>query len=252
MFDIVLKVIGNYLIVQVSIILFMAPFYLLYRRKHVASGGPQISFNRHLEYFFTSSYANWLVFFWAMGEALIWFVIPEFLLILLVFMRIQRKRQLLYYDIAGTAAGTLTAFIVNLPERFIDKLPYVQPNMVLQVKHWFNAHGVLGLIYQPFSGVPYKVFTHLAHDYHFFILAFLILAIVARISRYYIVYLLLTSAYPFLHKYVYRNYVRLFLVATFVFSILLLRIYDSYGPGYHVNSVGLLSKPGLFSVTIHE
>lgn len=228
MFDIVLAVLVNYVIVQVSIILFMAPFYLMYRRKHVSEDGLKISLNRHLEYFFSSKYANWLVFFWAMGEALIWFVIPEFLLILLIFMRIRRKRQLLLYDIYGTIAGTLVAFAIHLPERLIDSLPYIQPKMVVQVQEWFDLHGIWGLIYQPFSGIPYKVFTHLANDYNFFIIGFVIFAVMVRISRYYLFYLLLSGAYPIMHKYVYRNYVRLFLVATFVFSVLLLKVYTSY------------------------
>lgn len=235
MLDIFFKVIINYLLVQSCIVLFILPFYVLYRRKYVPDGDVKVSFNRHLEYFFSSKYANWLVFVWAMAEALVWFVIPEFLLILLVFMRIRRKRELLYYDIAGTAAGTLIAFAAHVPVRLIDKLPYIQPNMVLQVKYWFNHHGILGLAYQPFSGVPYKVFTNLAPHYHFFILTFLIVAVIVRISRYYLIYLFLTSIYPFLHTYVYRNYVRLFLVATFIFSVLLLKVYATYGQSHYIS-----------------
>ncbi len=240
MLSIILKIVGNYLIVQICIILFILPFYWLYKRKCVQDGEVKINFNRHLEYFFTSKYANWLVFFWAMGEALIWFVIPEFLLILLIFMRIQRKKELLFYDIYGTAIGTLIAFAIQIPERLINKLPYVQPNMVLQVRHWFEAHGIFGLVYQPFSGVPYKVFTHLAPHYHYFFLTFLIFAVIVRISRYYVIYLFLSGIYPVLHKYVYRNYVRLFLIATFIFSVLLLKVYTSYGLNHHIGYVRLL------------
>lgn len=181
-----------------------------------------------MENFFTSKYANWLVFFWAMAEALVWFVIPEFLLLLLIFMRIRRKRELLYYDIGGTVAGTLVAFVFHVPERLIASLPYIQPSMVAQVKYWYNHHGILGLAYQPFSGVPYKVFTNLAPQYHFFVLTFLVVAVLVRISRYYLIYLFFSGIYPLLHKYVYRNYARLFLVATFIFSVLLLRVYMTY------------------------
>lgn len=233
MLNLILKIIGNYLLVQTCIILFILPFYWLYRRGQ-KNKDVKVNLNQHLEYFFTSKYANWLVFFWALGEALVWFMIPEFLLTLLIFMRIHRKRQLVLYDIYGTILGTLIAFVVPIPDRFIDKLPYIQPNMVAQARHWFDAHGIFGLIYQPFSGVPYKVFTHLAPQYHFFFLTFLILAVVVRISRYYVLYLLLSLIYPSLHKLVYRNYLRLFLVATFIFSCLLLKIYSAYGPNYHV------------------
>jgi membrane protein YqaA with SNARE-associated domain len=245
MLAILLKVILNYLFVLTCIVLFVLPFYWLYRREHDRRGKPTTNFSRHIEYFFTSRYANWLVFFWAMGEALIWFVIPEFLLLLLIFMRIRRKRELLYFDIYGTIVGTIIAYVIALPDHSIAQLPYIQPRMVAQVHHWFNAHGILGLAYQPFSGVPYKVFTYLAPHYHFFLLSFLLFAVLVRISRYYLIYLLLTSIYPVLHKYVYRNYIRLFLVAVFIFSILLLRVYESYGSNYHVTSLGYISNQKL-------
>ena len=228
------KIIANYVLVQTCIILFIAPFYWLYRRRYVPDSEVKVSLNQHIEYFFSSRYANWLVFFWAMSEALVWFVIPEFLLVLLIFMRIRRKRELLLYDIYGTTAGTALAYIVHLPESAIARLPYIQPSMVLHVKHWYAAHGLLGLAYQPFSGVPYKVFTHLAPHYHYFFPAFLVLAVLFRMSRYYIVYLIMAGSYPVFHKYVYRHYVRLFFIATFIFSVLLLKVYSSYGPHHHV------------------
>lgn len=231
----VIGLILNYFLVLACIILFMAPFYILYIRSIGGVFDTKHDFNHHLEKFFTSRYANWLVFFWAMGEALVWFVIPEFLLLLLVFMRIDKRRQLLYYDIYGTIAGTALAFAIHLPERLISKLPYVQPKMVGQVNAWYSHHGILGLAYQPFSGVPYKVFTHLAPDYHFFILGFIIFAVLVRISRYYIIYAILTSVYNSLHRYVSHNYIKLFLAGTFIFTVLLLRVYSEFGPGYHIH-----------------
>jgi hypothetical protein len=229
MFAIVLQLIANYLIVQVSILLFMAPFIAVYWWRHRPEPGQTINFNRRLENFFGSKYANWLVFSWAMGEALVWFVVPEFLLLLVVFMRISRKRQLLFYDIYGTVAGTLVAMYLHLSDKAIAALPYIQEAMITQTREWFEQLGIWGLIYQPFSGVPYKVFTHLAADYAFFIPAFLIFAVLVRISRYFIAYITFVMIFPALHRYVYRNYIPLFLIATAIFSALLFKVYMSYG-----------------------
>ena len=234
MFDSFLKLIGNYIFVQACLVLFALPFYLLYRRKHIKAENKDFGFNWHMENFFSSRYANWLVFFWAAGEALAWFIIPEFLLLLLVFMRIRRKRELLYYDIYGTTAGTLAAYLIHLSPAAVAKLPYIQPSMVKQVQVWYDSHGILGMIFQPFSGVPYKVFTYLAADYHLFLPAFLIFAVLVRISRYYIAYIILSSIYPYLHKYVYRNYLRLLIAATFIFSLMLYKVYHAYGPSRHI------------------
>jgi membrane protein YqaA with SNARE-associated domain len=228
MFTSILVIIGNYLLVQICILLFFMPFYLAYRRHHVA-GHVKTSLSQHLEYFFLSKEANYLVFFWAMGEALVWFVIPEFLLLLLVFMRIRRKRQLLVYDVSGTVVGTVVAYFIHVSHSTVAHLPYIQDKMVSQTLDWYNQHGLWAMIYQPFSGVPYKVFTLLASDFHFFLPLFIIFAVLVRMSRYLIFYGLFTVLYPWLHGHVRRNYVRLFFIATFIFSVLLLRVYHAYG-----------------------
>lgn len=222
-----LIIIANFLLILALIIIFATPFYLVYR--HKKHDGRRQDISSEMESFFQSRQANWLVFFWAMGEALIWFVIPEFLLLLIIFMRVNRKRELLFYDIYGTIAGTILAFAIKLPVHLIDKLPYIQPRMVDQTSSWYSQHGIWGLLYQPFSGVPYKVFTFLAPHFHFFILAFLVVAVIVRIARYYIFFAIFSQIYPVFHKKVYQNYVPLFFIAVFIFSILLLRVYHNYG-----------------------
>lgn len=222
-------VIVNYLIVQISIILFMLPFYLWYSHKKPPELDHAKDINHKLELFFSSKQANYLVFFWAMGEALVWFVIPEFLLLLVVFMRIKNKSQMVIWDIYGTAAGVLLAFLIKLPRDSISNLPYIQPKMVSQVEAWYEQSGIFGLVHQPFSGVPFKVFTHLAPEQGYFILWFLIFAIIVRIARYVVLYGIFVSIYPILHRFVLRNYIKLFFVATFIFSLMLLKVYNSYG-----------------------
>lgn len=217
----------NFIIVLVSIILFIAPFFFVYWLSHKDSF-KKLSFSHYLELFFSSKQANWLVFFWAASEALFWFVIPEFLLLLVIFMRVHRKRQMLIADIVGTVVGTLVAMIIRLPESTIEKIPYVQQKMIEQAHIWYSQYDVLGLLYQPLSGVPYKVFTHLSWQYSFPIIAFLIVAVAARIFRYIVAYGLFIALYPRLHKIVYRNYVPLFIIATLIFSILLYRAYNIY------------------------
>ena len=234
MFAKITEILANYIFIQVCIVLFILPFFWFYSRAHPHPGGLFKDLNDRLEHFFSSRYANYLVFFWAMGEALVWFVIPEFLLLLLIFMRIKKRQDLLYWDIYGTAAGTLLAFVINLPVKYIADLPYIHTKMVQQVSSWYAHSGILGLAHQPFSGVPYKVFTFLAPHHHFFVLWFLLFAIIVRISRYYVIFVLLTGIYNALHRYVQRNYIKLFLVATFIFSVLLLRVYSEFGSGYLV------------------
>lgn len=217
----------NFIWICFSIVLFMLPFILWYS---VATGRPitRSNLNEYLETFFSSQQANWLIFVWAAGEAVVWFVIPEFLLLMVVFMRVRRKRQMLLYDIAGTLFGTVIALLMRLPQSAIEHLPYIEPKMVEQTNTWYVQHGLLGLTNQPFSGVPYKVFTHLAWQYSFSLLLFLVVAVVVRIVRYLFAYGLFLSLYPKLHKVVRKNYLRLALVAIIIFSILLLKTVNHY------------------------
>jgi len=225
----------NYILIQVAILAFFAPFYFVYRYYHAKKGIKDITFNQHLEYFFSSKQANYLVFLWAASEAIIWFVIPEFLLLLIIFLRIRKKLGLLIYDIVGTSVGTTLALIIPLSRNEILRIPYIQENMLKQVEIWYQHMGIFGLIFQPFSGVPYKVFTLLANEYNFFVPAFIILGILVRISRFYIFYLIFSGIYPLLHRFVYRNYLFMFFISCFIFSLLLLKVYNLYGANYIID-----------------
>lgn len=161
-------------------------------------------------------------------------MIPEFLLLLIIFMRVRKRADMLVSDILGTIAGTIIALAIHLPTDKIAQLPYIKPGMVAQTQQWFSDYGIWGLIYQPFSGVPYKVFTHLAADYGFVIVYFIGFALIVRLSRYVLAYVVLSKLFPVFHKYVYRNYVPLFLIAVFLFSIMLLKISNKYADGYQV------------------
>lgn len=217
----------NFIFITTSIVFFIMPFFVWYWLNHKESFN-KIGFNHYLENFFSSKQANWLVFFWAAGEALIWFVIPEFLLLMVIFMRVHKKRVMLLFDLAGTVAGTIVAYIIRMPQDAIAGLPYIQEKMVTQTVTWYNDMGILGLANQPFSGVPYKVFTHLAWQYEFSIVLFMVVAVTVRMIRYLVAYGLFVALYPRLHKIVYRNYVALALVAIAIFSILLLKAYNAY------------------------
>lgn len=229
MADLIIAFIINFCVVFAAIFLFFLPFVAVFwyrRRREMAGKRPH--FNYFMEKFFHSPESNALIATWAAAEAVIWFVIPEFLLILIMFMKVRRKAQLVKYDIIGTVIGTIIALMLHLPERTLLALPYVYQDMVTHVNGWFSEYGIFGIFFQPFSGVPYKVFNALALDYGFFIPLFIILAVVARMLRYLIVYEITKALYPFVHRFVRKHYLVLFVVATMVFTILLMKISTNY------------------------
>ncbi len=203
----------------------MAVFW--YRRRDEIAG-KRPHFNYFMEKFFHSTESNALIATWAVAEAIIWFVIPEFLLILIMFMKVRRKIQLVKYDILGTVVGTIIAFMLHLPEKVLLSLSYIYQAMLTHVHQWFSEYGILGIFFQPFSGVPYKVFNALAPDYGFFIPLFIILTVIARMIRYLIVYEITKALYPFVHRFVRKHYAILLVVAVTVFTMLLMKISSTY------------------------
>lgn len=220
--------ISNYLYILLSIFLFFVPFVAHYLYVHKLSIKNQ-KINLLLENFFGSKESNWLVFFWAFGEAIVWFVIPEFLLLLVIFMRVHKKRELLKYDIAGTIAGTIAALLIRMPRSLLNQLPYIQERMLDQTQYWYHQSDIFALIHQPFSGVPYKVFTNLAWQESFFLPSFVLFAVIVRMFRYIFAYGLFISLYPRLHRIVKRNYIVLALCAILIFTYLLLKTVRIYG-----------------------
>ena len=211
-------------------VLFFFPFIIFFYVQHRhAIRAKKPHFNQFMELFFQSRSANFLVLFWAMGEALFWFIIPEFLLLLAIFIRVKRKRQLLFYDVAGTALGTIVGLIWVIPTHILLSTPYIFPAMITKVREWYEQMGIWALINQPFSGVPYKVFIAEVHNFAIPIVLFVLLALIVRILRYGMAYYAFLLMYPVIHRFVQRHYAILFVAGIAVFTLMLMRVSQLYG-----------------------
>ena len=143
-------------------------------------------------------------------------------------MKIRHRANLLIYDILGTFVGTIIGLTLHMSRDFMLHIPYVYEGMFIQVHNWFSTMGIWGLINQPFSGVPYKVFLSVAPEFGFNVLLFIILAIVLRVGRYVIFYVIFWLAYPALHRFVYKHYAILLTIAVIIFSLLLMKVSTVY------------------------
>lgn len=215
--------------VFVGVVLFFTPFVAVfwYRNRHEIRD-KQPHFNQFAEQFFMSRESNALILAWGAAEAFFWFVLPEFLLFLVIFLKVRHKFDLLKYDLIGTAIGTIIAMLWHAQDAVLVQLPYVYQGMIDQVRIWFEEWGIWGLIFQPFSGVPFKVFNHIAPEFGFFFVFYIVIAISVRMARYFIAYEVLKAVYPVTHKFVRKHYGILFIVAVIVFTMLLMRVSQIY------------------------
>jgi membrane protein YqaA with SNARE-associated domain len=114
-----------------------------------------------------STSAGGLLFAWAAGEATVWPILPDFLLIPLVVGEPRRAVRLLARSIAGMALGgsCLYLFAFRQPAaavRLLRHLPMVHAGAINRARRDLAAQELAAFLFQPFTGVPFKVWALLA------------------------------------------------------------------------------------------
>ena len=133
--------------------------------------------------FATSRAALWLVFGWSVAEAMWWPVIPDFLVAPLALAAPSRALLLAGVATAGSVTGGGVAFhLGGMGEWLTAHAPLLTPRMHEQAVAWMGDEGAVGLLRQPLSGIPYKVFALHAAD-HLALPGFVAMSLVARGAR---------------------------------------------------------------------
>jgi len=99
---------------------------------------------------------------WAFAEALVWPIIPDFLLALMIVSRPARWRRLLIVTVLGsTLGGTVLFTLASLfPERALATLPLLPLVFSSDIDHvqlLLSELGSVAYLQQPMSGVPFKI-----------------------------------------------------------------------------------------------
>lgn len=103
-----------------------------------------------------------LMFCWSFAESLVWPLIPDVLLIPLVFGRPDRYRQSLATCIAGSMLGAVTLFSLATacPDQaaaILPHLPLIFEADIASVYQRIEQDGMSAFLKQPVSGIPFKV-----------------------------------------------------------------------------------------------
>lgn len=106
-----------------------------------------------------------LALVWGVAEALFWPIFPDFLVLAVVPAAPKRWWKLAVAasvgSVLGGAAGYLLARLTG-SSSMLNAMPLVTAGMVTQAETWIAAEGWLGVLRQPLSGIPYKVFVYLS------------------------------------------------------------------------------------------
>jgi membrane protein YqaA with SNARE-associated domain len=108
-----------------------------------------------------------LIFVWAVAEATVWPILPDFLLIPLV----VGNRRRYYLPLAGAVLGMALGgtFLYLFADwdaqhalQLLQHLPTVRASKIAGARGHLAAHGVAAFLFQPWSGIPFKVWAIVA------------------------------------------------------------------------------------------
>ncbi len=102
------------------------------------------------------------MFGWAVVEAIAWPIIPDFLLLPLVIAAPARAIFLIAAAVAGSVAGGAIAYSLSASgagSGLLDAVPLVTARMTSTARATLTEEGAAGLLQQPLSGIPFKVYA---------------------------------------------------------------------------------------------
>ena len=142
---------------------------------------PKPSLHHRIGMFARSRAALWLVFCWSVAEAMWWPIIPDFLVAPLALAAPRRWIVVAAAATAGSVLGGVVAFhLGSAGDWFLSSAPLLTPRMHEQAATWMTQAGAGGLLQQPLSGIPYKVFALQAAERGLSLPGFLAMSIAAR------------------------------------------------------------------------
>lgn len=108
-----------------------------------------------------------LAFAWAFAEAIAWPVVPDLAVATLALAAPRRILPIAGAAIAGSLAGGLVAYGLGAAAAgapILDHVPLVTERMQASAAERLGESGAAGILSQPWSGIPFKVFALQAHD----------------------------------------------------------------------------------------
>jgi membrane protein YqaA with SNARE-associated domain len=130
-----------------------------------------------------------LLFVWSFFEASVWFLAPDFLVMLYCFSGKAKIRRLLGVALAGSLLGGILyyLFCIQYPSEARGLLlttPFISSQKLSFVSGLYDSYGVLGAFAQSVTLVPFKIWTNLMIEYRFSPAAYFLLVMMSRFLRF--------------------------------------------------------------------
>jgi len=151
-------------------------------RSIVAPERPDSRLRRRVADFAGSPAGLLTVFLWAVAEAVVWPLIPEFALAVLCVAAPRRSLRLGLTAAAGSVVGGVVMYLLAARGVHLPQL-LTTARMHEFLADRMAAEGAHGLRHQAFNGIPFKVYGLAAGSAHVGLLAFLVNCMPGRLVR---------------------------------------------------------------------
>lgn len=133
-----------------------------------------------------------LLALWAAGEASVWFIAPDFLLMPFTIVRPERWRRFSIIAwcasfIGGSLYFAFCSLHIALAESILGHTPFVTPRMLASISELFDRHGEWGALAQSWSFMSFKIWTFEAVRHHFAWWTYFPIVMCSRIVRLFVV-----------------------------------------------------------------
>jgi 1-acyl-sn-glycerol-3-phosphate acyltransferase len=130
-----------------------------------------------------------VVFGWAAGEATLQPIMPDAIIVPLALAQPGSWWRLSAAAMLGSTVGGVVSYWLGRRSsgsaaEVTEMLPLVRPAMVAEADRWLTTEGARGVVHQPLTGVPFKVFARLAGARGLPLGPFLAWALAARSTRF--------------------------------------------------------------------
>ena len=167
-----------------------------------------------------------LLSLWAFLEASVWFVIPDFLLLILCILYPKNYKKFFIFTLLFSILGIIAyfTFVSNytvLSGEILLNTPFINQKMLDSINSLYTDKGISVVLRQTTTVIPVKVWTYQAVVHHFNLFLYLFFVAISRAIRMFIISLI----FAFIGK-KYRNTLRnyssiLLLAYVLVFFIVL-------------------------------
>jgi len=136
-----------------------------------------------------------IAFLWGLAEATLFFVVPD---VYVGFVALFHWRKGLLTTVAATAGAMIGGAIMyglagaNAPaiNELLVEVPLISPEMVRTVAGQTQTSGLVAMVTGPLQGIPYKIYAAQAGQQYLPFISFVLVTIVARLPRFFLLALM--------------------------------------------------------------